>query len=83
VLVVAAAAIEEAKSEKAQAIRDAIRGVNLGETPFGPVKFDARGQNQHPVLVTQVQDGHYKVVWPMDAAESRPIIPAPEWSKRQ
>jgi len=82
VMVVAAAAIDKAKSEQAQAIRDAIKDVNLPETPFGPVKFDARGQNQHPVLVTQVQGGQYKVVWPSDAAESKPIIPTPEWSKR-
>jgi len=82
VLVVAAAAIDKAKSEQPQAIRDAVKDVNLPETPFGPVKFDARGQNQHPVLVTQVQSGQYKVVWPSDAAESKPIIPTPEWSKR-
>jgi len=64
------------------AIRDAIRNLNIAETPFGPVKFDARGQNAHPVLVTQIQGGKYKVVWPLDAAESKPIIPTPEWSKR-
>ncbi len=83
VLLVAAAAINNAKSEQPQAIRDAIRQVDLPDTPFGPVKFDAHGQNQHPVLITQVQGGQYKVVWPADAAESKPIIPAPEWSKRQ
>jgi branched-chain amino acid transport system substrate-binding protein len=83
VLVVAAAAIDSAKSDQAPAIRDAIKQVNLAETPFGPVKFDARGQNAHPVLITQVQGGQYKVVWPLDAAESKPIIPTPEWSKRQ
>jgi branched-chain amino acid transport system substrate-binding protein len=83
VLVVAAAAINNAKADQATAIRDAIKQVNLAETPFGPVKFDARGQNQHPVLITQVQGGQYKVVWPLDAAESKPIIPAPAWSKRQ
>jgi len=83
VLVVAAAAIGNAKSDEPQAIRDALRQVNLPETPFGPVKFDARGQNQHPVLITQVQSGQYKVVWPLDAGETKPIIPAPEWSKRQ
>ncbi len=83
VLITAAAAIDNAKSEQAQAIRDAIKQLNLAETPFGPVKFDARGQNQHPVIVTQVQGGQYKVVWPTDAAESKPIIPAPEWSKRK
>ena len=83
VLLVAAAAINNAKSDQPQAIRDAIKQVDLPETPFGPVKFDARGQNQHPVLITQVQSGQYKVVWPPDAAESKPIIPAPEWSKRK
>ena len=83
VLLAAAAAIDSAKSAQAQAIRDALHQLNIAETPFGPVKFDARGQNQHPVLVTQVQGGKYKVVWPTDAAESKPVIPAPEWSKRQ
>ena len=83
VLIAAAAAIDSAKSAQPQAIRDALHQLNIAETPFGPVKFDARGQNQHPVLVTQVQGGKYKVVWPTDAAESKPVIPAPEWSKRQ
>lgn len=83
VLLVAAATIENTKSTQPQALRDALQQLNLPETPFGPVKFDARGQNQHPVLMTQVQGGKYKVVWPPDAAESRPIIPAPEWLKRK
>jgi branched-chain amino acid transport system substrate-binding protein len=83
VLLVAAATIENTKSTQPQALRDALQQLNLPETPFGPVKFDARGQNQHPVLMTQVQGGKYKVVWPPDAAESKPIIPAPEWLKRK
>jgi len=82
-VLIAAAAIDNAKSDQAPAIRDAIKQLNLAETPFGPVKFDARGQNLHPVLVTQVQGGQYKVVWPPDAAENKPIVPAPEWSKRK
>lgn len=65
------------------AIRDAIHNLNIPETPFGPIKFDAKGQNAHPVLITQIQGGKYKVVWPLDAAEAKPIIPTPEWSKRQ
>jgi len=81
-LVAAAAAIKNAGTVTPVAIRDAIRDLNLPETPFGPVKFDARGQNAHPVLVTQVQGGQYKVVWPPDAATAKPIIPTPEWSKR-
>ncbi len=82
-LMTAAAAIENAKSAQPQAIRDAIKALNIADTPFGPVKFDAKGQNAHPVLVTQVQGGQYKVVWPQDAAEAKPLLPTPEWSKRQ
>lgn len=84
VLQVGAEAIKNAGGAAATptAIRDAIRSLNIAETPFGPVKFDAKGQNAHPVLITQIQDGKYKVVWPPDAAESKPIIPTPEWNKR-
>jgi len=82
-LLVAAEALKNAGAgATSTAIRDAIHNLNLAETPFGPVQFDAKGQNAHPVLITQVQGGMYKVVWPPDAAENRPIIPTPEWSKR-
>ncbi len=82
-LLVAVAAIEKAGRPDATAIRDAIRGIEIPETPFGPVKFDARGQNAHPVLITQVQGGQYKVVWPTNAAEAQPIIPTPPWNLRK
>ena len=65
------------------AIRDEIRKTNLPMTPFGPIKFDAKGQNPHPTLVTQIQNQQYKVVWPADAAEAKPIYPTPTWSQRR
>ena len=78
--VVAAAAINSAKSDKPQAIADEIRKLHI-ETPFGPISFDAKGQNAHPVLITQVQNGEYKLVWPPDVAESKPV-PTPAWADR-
>jgi len=63
-------------------LRDALRQVDLA-TPFGPIKFDAKGQNPHPVLITQVQAAQYRVVWPADAAEAKAVIPTPPWSQRQ
>jgi branched-chain amino acid transport system substrate-binding protein len=77
----AAEAINQAKSLEPAKIRDAIKNLNLSSTPFGPIKF-VNGQNQHPVLITQIQGGQYRVVFPPDAAEAKPIIPAPQWSKR-
>ena len=82
-LIVAASAIQKAGRADAGAIRDAIRGIEIPETPFGPIKFDPRGQNAHPVLITQIQGGQYKVVWPASAAETQPIFPTPPWNKRQ
>lgn len=79
---VAAQAMNDAKSPDSTKIRDAIKNLNLSMTAFGPVRFDANGQNQHPVLITQVQGGKYHVVYPPEAADAKPIIPAPKWSQR-
>jgi len=78
---VAAQAINNAKSLDPGKIRDAIRDLSMSETAFGPVKF-VNGQNLHPVLITQIQGGQYRVVFPPDVAEAKPTIPAPAWSKR-
>jgi branched-chain amino acid transport system substrate-binding protein len=81
-LLVAVQAIRDAKSMDSTKVRDAIRKLNMSMTPFGPIKFDANGQNQHPVLITQVLGGQYKVVYPKNVADGKPVIPAPIWSKR-
>jgi branched-chain amino acid transport system substrate-binding protein len=82
-LITAAAAINKANPAKPAAIRDALKTIDLPDTPFGPVKFDEHGQNHHPVLITQILGGQYKVVYPPDAAETKPVIPTPPWNKRQ
>jgi branched-chain amino acid transport system substrate-binding protein len=81
-LVVAADAMKKNMASPS-AIRDQIRKTDLKMTPFGPIKFDAKGQNAHPVLVTQIQNQQYKVVWPADAAEAKPIYPTPTWDQRK
>ena len=82
-LQVAVAAIAKAGNAQPAAIRDAVRALDLPETTFGPIRFDERGQNAHPVLITQVQNGQYEVVWPRDAAESQPFLPTPPWNQRR
>ena len=79
-LLVAADALARAKSNDPAAIADALRTTKL-DTAFGPVQFDAKGQNAHPVLITQIQGGQYKLVWPADSAESK-AVPMPAWSAR-
>jgi branched-chain amino acid transport system substrate-binding protein len=81
-LVTAAAAVKQAASAQPAAIRDSLKAIDLPETPFGPIKFDERGQNSHQVLITQVLDGKYRVVFPPDVAETKPVIPTPPWKNR-
>ncbi len=81
-LMVAADAMKKNMGSPA-AIRDQIRKTDLKMTAFGPIKFDAKGQNAHPTLVTQIQNQQYKVVWPADAAEAKPIYPTPTWAQRK
>jgi branched-chain amino acid transport system substrate-binding protein len=81
-LMTAAQAMKNAKSLDPAKVRDALKNINLKMTAFGPVKFDANGQNQHTVLITQIQGGAYHLVYPPTIADAKPIIPAPEWSKR-
>jgi len=80
-LVVAAAAINDAKSDKPEAIADALRKLHI-DTPFGPIAFDEKGRNKHPVLITQVQSAEYRVVWPAEVAEAKPVA-TPAWSERK
>jgi branched-chain amino acid transport system substrate-binding protein len=81
-LMTAAQAMNSAKSLDPAKVRDALKSLNLKMSAFGPVKFDANGQNQHVVLITQIQGGKYVVVYPPNVATAKPIIPAPEWAKR-
>jgi len=81
-LMTAAQAMNKAKSQDPAKVRDALRSIDLKSSAFGPVKFDVNGQNQHVVLITQIQGGKYVVVYPSNVATAKPVIPAPEWAKR-
>ncbi len=81
-LKVMADAVKRAGKWDPVAIRDALKATDMPQTTFGPVKFDARGQNAHPVLVTQIQKGKYVIVSPKAEATGDAIVPTPKWSER-
>ena len=78
---VAADALRRAGTHDRSNVRDALRSTNL-TTIFGDIRFDERGQNDHPMLVTQVIDGEFVTVYPPDTAIQAPVYPAPPWSQR-
>ncbi len=79
-LKVAALAIKRANKLEPAAIGEALKAIRM-DTAFGPVGFADSGQNEHPVLVTQVQKGQYQIVWPKDVATAE-VMETPAWSAR-
>jgi len=68
-------AAEKAGSSKADAVRDALSGLDT-ESFFGKIKFDSTGQNLYkPMSVIQIQSGKALTVWPTESAEAKMIWP--------
>lgn len=86
-VLMAALAMNQAKSTEPQAIKDALADldVDMGRLPvtwYG-VKLDEYGQNTLASgVVQQIHDGKWTTVFPTNAANADYIIPAPEWNKR-
>lgn len=69
-VLVFADAFERAGSLEKDAVREALSETDL-MTFFGAVRFDETGKNiAKPMVLLQVQDGDYKVVYPREAAEA-------------
>jgi branched-chain amino acid transport system substrate-binding protein len=69
-------AIEAAGSIDTDAVRDALRDLDI-DTFYGPIRFDDRGVNiAKPMATVQVQDGQIVVVAPTAAAEATLVYPA-------
>ncbi len=80
-LKILADAIVRAGTTERGAVREAIRATRM-DSIFGPISFDEKGQNDHPVAITQVLKGKFVTVWPPSAAIRPPIAPVPTWTER-
>lgn len=68
-------AFERAQSLDPEKVRDALAKTDLN-TFFGHIKFAADGSNpKKEMLLRQIVDGNYKVVWPADAATTELVYP--------
>ena len=76
-------AFERAGTLEPDAVRDALTETDM-MTFYGPVKFDETGKNiKKPMVLFQVQDGKYVVVYPQEFAEGEIRWPTPAWSERR
>ncbi len=80
-LQVAADALRRAPMLTRQDIRDALRATDLNSIS-GRIQFDANGQNNHTPLLTQIIDGQFVTIYPVEVAAHAPVYPIPAWSQR-
>jgi branched-chain amino acid transport system substrate-binding protein len=73
--------LERAGTLDKEAIQAALRNTNLEGTIFGPISFDEKGQNDHQMVVMQVQNSRFVTVYPDQYAAAEPVYPIPSWSK--
>ncbi len=74
-------AFEKAGSLDPQKVRDAIAGLNT-TTFYGPVRFDARGENKGAVCFpVQIKKGRIVSVYPKEYATGTIDYPHPKWKK--
>jgi branched-chain amino acid transport system substrate-binding protein len=77
-------AIEKAQSLDPDDVRKAMNELQL-YTFFGKIKIDPETGLQvgHEMIVGQWQGGEKKIVWPPEAANSKPFYPIPTWEEKR
>jgi branched-chain amino acid transport system substrate-binding protein len=84
-MLVLAQAIEKSKSLDPEVVAKTLYA-NTWPSPLslsGKVAFVPGGQNKYALsLITQLQDGKYKKVFPTDKADTKPVFPMKPWDKR-
>ena len=84
-MLVLAQAIEKAKSLDSTKVAETLYA-NTWPSPLslsGKVAFVPGGQNKLALsIVTQLQDGKYKKIFPTEKADTKPVFPMKPWDKR-
>jgi len=84
-MLVLAQAIEKSKSLDPTVVAETLHA-NTWPSPLslsGKVAFVPGGQNKYALsLITQLQGGKYRKIFPVEKADTKPVFPIPPWDKR-
>ncbi len=86
-LLLSAIAINQAGSTDPEAIRDALRNLdvdtNMLPIPWNGYEMNEFGQNTAAnSFIVQMRDGVYQTVYPSEQAVIEPVVPMPAWDER-
>ncbi len=62
------------------AIQAALRAMDLQNTLYGRIHFDAQGQNDHRALLLQIVNSHPEIVFPVENQTAQAVYPRPHRS---
>ncbi len=82
-LLIVAKAIETAQSLNQDVLRQTFNNLKV-MTIYGPFRIDpvTGAQIGHVIVVGQWQAGKFNIVWPPEAANSKPVYPIPTWDEK-
>lgn len=84
-MMIIADAVKRSKTTDGPALAEAIRQTNISERMMlgGPIRFNAQGQNVE-IASACIQNRNLRptVVLPKASAETAPVFPVPDWSRR-
>lgn len=80
-LILLADAIERAQSLEPEKVRDALEQTKL-KTLYGEIRFDKEKNKAKPMVLYQLMNGVYKIVYPLSGAWAQLAFPMPSWQER-
>lgn len=80
-LIVLADAIERAQSLDSERVREALEQTKM-KTLYGEIRFDKEKNKTKPMVLYQIMNGVYKIIYPLTVAWSQFVFPMPSWQER-
>lgn len=75
-------AIERAQTLDREVVRDKIADESVLHSIYGEIRFDEKKNKAKPIILHQLMNGEYKIVYPQNVAWARPVYPIPSWEER-
>lgn len=75
-------AIERGQTLDREVVRDKIADESVLYSIYGEIRFDEKKNKAKPIIMHQLMNGEYKIVYPQNVAWARLAYPIPSWEER-
>lgn len=75
-------AIERGQTLDREMVREKIADESILYSIYGAIRFDVQKNQEKPIILHQLMNGEYKIVYPQNVAWARLVYPIPSWEER-